>query len=80
MSTVKISYYALFREQAGCNEETRPLDVPTAGALYVQLQSIHGFSLPVSRLRVAVNDVFVSWDSPLSDGDHVVFIPPVAGG
>jgi molybdopterin converting factor small subunit len=29
---------------------------------------------------VAVNDEMASWDSSLSDGDEVLFFPPVAGG
>ncbi|MDG1462804.1 MAG: MoaD/ThiS family protein, partial [Gammaproteobacteria bacterium] len=39
----------------------------------------HGFS-SAENFKVAVNDEFSSWDASLSDGDHVVFIPPVAGG
>ena len=31
-------------------------------------------------LRVAINTEFGDWSAPLSDGDAVVFIPPVAGG
>jgi molybdopterin converting factor small subunit len=31
-------------------------------------------------LRVAINEEFADWTRPLEDGDHVVFIPPVAGG
>jgi len=27
-----------------------------------------------------VNDEFCDWETPLRDGDLVVFIPPVAGG
>ena len=77
---INVVYYALFREQAGCGEETIPLTVESADALYTQLQERHGFALPPSQLRVAVNDEFVPWDSPLKSGDLVVFIPPVAGG
>ena len=29
---------------------------------------------------VAINDEMVQWDSPFSDGDEVLFFPPVAGG
>lgn len=31
-------------------------------------------------LRVAVNQAYASWDSPVASGDAVAFIPPVAGG
>jgi molybdopterin converting factor subunit 1 len=33
-----------------------------------------------SGLRVAVNQSYASWDSPVASGDVVAFIPPVAGG
>ena len=29
---------------------------------------------------VVVNEEFAEWDTPIGDGDRVVFIPPVAGG
>jgi molybdopterin converting factor small subunit len=31
-------------------------------------------------LRVAINNEFRDWSTPLAEGDAVVFIPPVAGG
>ena len=49
-------------------------------ALYEELRTRHGFTLPGDRVRAAVNDAFVAADAPLRDGDRVVFIPPVAGG
>ncbi len=45
-----------------------------------ELAPRYGFSLPVHGLNVAVNDEFRDWDTPLADGDTVVFIAPVAGG
>ena len=49
-------------------------------ALYDELRGRHQFTLPVDRIRAAVNDSFVDAAAPLRDGDRVVFIPPVAGG
>ncbi|HKE47184.1 MAG TPA: MoaD/ThiS family protein [Rhodanobacteraceae bacterium] len=40
----------------------------------------HGFAFAPERLRVAVNDALVGWDHALTDGDEVVFLPPVSGG
>ncbi|MDP7399502.1 MAG: MoaD/ThiS family protein, partial [Lentisphaeria bacterium] len=31
-------------------------------------------------LKVAINDAFCDWGTPLQTGDAIVFIPPVAGG
>ena len=35
---------------------------------------------PGTKIRVAVNEGYASWDAPLHDGDTVAFLPPVAGG
>lgn len=80
MTTVRIQYFALLREQRGLTEETLATAAPTAGALYEELRARHGFTLPGNRVRAAVNDTFVTGETPLREGDRVVFIPPVAGG
>ena len=77
---VHIEYFALFREQAGCAEETVETVAGDPGQLYAELAERHGLTLEPGRLKVAVNDRFVDWDASLADGDRVVFIPPVAGG
>lgn len=77
---VRVSYYALLREEAGCTEERVVTSSATAGELYAELQERHRFSLPSERLRVAINADFADWHTRLASGDLVVFIPPVAGG
>ena len=32
------------------------------------------------HLRVAVNQCWAEWTTPLNDGDEVAFLPPVSGG
>jgi molybdopterin converting factor small subunit len=68
------------REQRGLSAETVQTGAATAGDLYRELASAHGFTLGVERVRVAINNEFASWDRPLAAHDIVVFIPPVAGG
>jgi molybdopterin-guanine dinucleotide biosynthesis protein A len=77
---IKVQYYALLREQAGRSEEALETVARTPRELYEELKSRHPFSLAPEMLRVAVNAEFGEWSQPLSDGDSVVFIPPVAGG
>jgi sulfur-carrier protein len=77
---IRIQYYALLREERGLSSESLMTEAVTARDLYTILQERHGFTLPVERLKVAVNDVFAEWDQPLQANDSVVFIPPVAGG
>ncbi|MDE0446927.1 MAG: MoaD/ThiS family protein [Spirochaetaceae bacterium] len=77
---VRVSYFALLRDETGRDEEQVATACATAGELYAELQERYRLSLPRERLRVAINATFADWDSALADGDLVVFIPPVAGG
>ena len=78
--SVSVRYFALLREQRGCDTETVVGAPQTARALYDALQAEHGLTLSADSMRVAINGEFQSWDIALSEGDEVVFIPPVAGG
>jgi molybdopterin-guanine dinucleotide biosynthesis protein A len=77
---IHVQYFAVFREQAGRSEETITTHASTPAALYAELRQRHPFKLAQQQVKVAVNDEFASWDTPLRAGDRVVFIPPVAGG
>lgn len=77
---LRVQYFALLREQAGRSEEGVQTSAATPAALYQELRSRHGFTLTREQLKVAVNGEFSDWSRPLSAGDAVVFIPPVAGG
>jgi molybdopterin converting factor subunit 1 len=77
---IGVRYFAILREQRGVGEETLATSAATPGALYDELRARHGFTLPADRIRAAVNDEFVAAETPLREGDRVVFIPPVAGG
>jgi molybdopterin synthase sulfur carrier subunit len=80
MITVQIEYFAILREQRGVKEESLSTAAATPAALYTELRTKHGFTLPGDRVRAAVNGAFVGGETPLCEGDRVVFIPPVAGG
>lgn len=78
--TVRVSYFAILREQRGLANEQVSTTASSAAVLYEELRARHGFTLPGSRVRVAINDEFQAWDSPVRDGDSLSFLPPVAGG
>jgi len=80
MTQVSLHYFALLREQRGQSSESLTTNAANAGELYRELAQRHGFTLPVTHVRVAINGEFAAWDTALRSGDELVFIPPVAGG
>jgi molybdopterin converting factor subunit 1 len=78
--TISVQYFAILREERGVPQEKLSTAAATPAALYDELRTRHHFTLPGDRVRAAVNDAFVAADTPLHEGDRVVFIPPVAGG
>jgi molybdopterin converting factor subunit 1 len=77
---IHIQYFAVLREKAGRAEERLETAAATPADLYEEVRQAHGFNLPRSLLKVAINDEFCEWSQRLQAGDRVVFIPPVAGG
>ena len=80
MKTVFLIYFAYLRDRCGTGREEFETSARTLGELYGEVQKRYDISLEAKDIRVAVNDRFSSLDSELSSGDHVVFIPPIAGG
>ena len=80
MINVTAQYFAVFRERAGQNAEPIETSALTAGELFAEVSDRHGFADSVARCKVAINDELATWNSPLEDGDVVLFFPPVAGG
>lgn len=76
----RVLYFASLRDCAGMDAESVDSRAADARTLYSELRTRHGFAMDETRLRVAVNGAFASWDRPLREGDEVVFIPPVSGG
>jgi len=83
---VNLLYFAWIRQKIGRSEETfdLPDDVGTVRALAKHLRLRGGgygeAFADLSRLRAAVNQEHVSFDSAVSGNDEVAFFPPVTGG
>jgi molybdopterin synthase catalytic subunit len=79
---VRIRYFATLRERVGMDSET--LDVPDRATVATAFDTLIALHPEITALRphvrAAVNQEFVADDHPLSEGDELVFIPPVAGG
>jgi molybdopterin converting factor subunit 1 len=79
---VKVLFFGRLRELTGLAEETREL---SEGATLAQVfercaeryPKLVGFrnSMVVSR-----NEEFAAWDTRVSAGDEIAFLPPVSGG
>jgi molybdopterin converting factor subunit 1 len=77
---VTARYFAAFRERAGRDSELVSTEARTAADLYGELARRHGFADSMQRCKVAINDELEDWNAALSQGDEVLFFPPVAGG
>lgn len=77
---VVVRYFALFREQAGCASEVVDWSGGTAAELFRVMAEKHQSLQNQAAALVAINDEMSDWETVLSEGDEVLFFPPVAGG
>lgn len=76
--TIRVRFFASFRERAGCSEKLIVADgVKTVGDVLELLDEAK--MLPATML-VAVNMQYANSETPVHDGDEVAFFPPVTGG
>lgn len=75
-----VCYFGLLAERRGLVEETVQSSALHPAAFYAELDARHHFGLPITAIRAAVNDEFVSWAHPLKDNDTLAFLPPMSGG
>jgi len=75
-----VRYFAAFRELTGVGMEIVETDAASPSDLFGECAARHDGLQKFTSSMVAVNDEMASWDSSLSDGDEVLFFPPVAGG
>jgi molybdopterin converting factor subunit 1 len=79
---VRIRLFASLREAAGRSEiELDLAEGATAEEAWERLAGQHpGLAARRARLTAAVNRTYAPFDTPLRDGDELVFVPPVSGG
>jgi len=79
---VKVKFFALYRELVGLRETEADLPLGSTALdvwhLFADANPRLAPNLP--HTRFAVNGQYVQPDTPLKNGDEVVFIPPVSGG
>jgi len=77
---IRVRYFALFREQAGCGVESVEWSGGTAAELFQLMTEKHPLLHNQAAALVAINDEMSDWASTLNEGDEILFFPPVAGG
>ena len=61
--SIKVIYFALFRDKAGIPEETISTNVKSTSELFYELQDRHQLNEPLGHCKVAINDELADWDS-----------------
>lgn len=69
---ITLLYFAQLAEQA----KTRQVQVPLSATPHLAAAGTGLEFLKDRSLRVAVNRRWAHWDTPLSEGDEVAFLPP----
>lgn len=81
---VRIRFFAIFRQRLGRSRETRRVPAGTTVGDLFDVVVAEEPSLDVAALRTAtmlmINQTYADSDRVLTDGDEVVFVPPVSGG
>jgi len=80
VKNITVSYFAQLRELTGISNEPIKTDSKTPAGLFEEIRAKHQLTCKRKGMMVAVNNNFTDWTHQLTDGDEVVFIPPVAGG
>ena len=79
---VRVRLFASLREAVGRSEVELDLtDGSTAEDAWQSLAGKYaGLAPRRARLTAAVNRRYAPFDTPLREGDELVFVPPVSGG
>ncbi|HLY31215.1 MAG TPA: MoaD/ThiS family protein [Ktedonobacterales bacterium] len=79
---IHIRYFAALREITGQAEDILDLSegAKVSDAALALARRWPALKAPLAACVSAVNRAYVTSDTPLRDGDELVFIPPLGGG
>lgn len=80
MIKLRVEYFAVFREQSGCDNEEILTELESVKQVFEFLSDKYNFSDSIKNCKVAINGNLVDWDYLIRENDTVFFFPPVAGG
>ena len=78
--TITLSYFAQLRELTGKANENHHTSSITPAGVFEEMRAKYQIPLKRKGMMVAVNGDFTDWSHQLTEGEELVFIPPVAGG
>ncbi len=77
---ITVKYFALLKDITQISSEKISTNSLTVKELYAELNLKYNFPISSDIIRFALNDEYVKSETPLKDGDTIVFISPIAGG
>lgn len=81
---VQVRYFASVRESIGLSHESVETQAADMAALRIELMArgehYRACLAPERPVRMALNQLMVQGNAPLSEGCEVGFFPPVTGG
>ena len=79
---VRLLFFAVLRDITGKNEtEVSVAEGTRAADIWNSLRREHASLASYAKPpMIAINEDYATPETPLRDGDELVFIPPVAGG
>ena len=79
MKKITLQFYSLI-PRPGIQKMPWETDAETVRGLLHEIQENPAVRLTTNISKASVNNEFVEWDVPFSDGDRVTFLPPFSGG
>ena len=84
LQMITVLYFASLRARLGMHQQKIDSKAETPAALADELTMLSDTHAAIfferKPLRVAINQRYAGWDSPIKPGDEVAFFPPVTGG
>lgn len=80
MKRITLRYFAMIGERRGIQTDPYETEAGTARELLHELQANKAVPLTTNIAKASINNKFVDWDAPISDGDLVTLMSPFSGG